>query len=111
MRLTAAALKQRFAELRDLVNEWDPIGLIELGAPRDEYDCLVGPILRHLEANNSVHEIAAFLDRQMVDHFGVSGVTGSQTFAAKVQAWYVERWPGSENVPLPDPDPDKRSPH
>lgn len=45
MRLTAAGLKRRFAELRALVNEWDPIGLIEAGAPEDEFDCLVGPIL------------------------------------------------------------------
>jgi hypothetical protein len=85
MRLTAAALKQRFAELRDLVNEWDPIGLIEAGAPRDEYECLVGPILRRLEAQNPVHEIAGFLDHQMVEHFGVSGVTGSLAFAVKVR--------------------------
>jgi hypothetical protein len=108
MRLAAAALKRRFAELRDLVNEWDPIGLINTGAPEDEYDCLVGPILRRLEAETSVHEIAAFLDHEMVEHFGVSGVTGSLAFAVKAQAWYIERWPASENIPLPDPDPDKR---
>ena len=44
VRLTAAVLKRRFAELRDLVNEWDPIGLIDTGASREEYDCLVGPL-------------------------------------------------------------------
>jgi len=108
MRLTAAALKQRYTELRDLVNEWDPIRLIEVGAPQDEYDCLVGPILRHLEAQDPVHAIAAFLDHEMVEHFGVSGVTGSLAFAAKARAWYVERWPDSEPIPLPDPAPDKR---
>src|SRR5436190_21775407 len=105
MRITAAALKRRFAELQDLVNEWDPIGLIQAGAPEDEYDCLVGPILRRLEDHTPVHEIAAFLDHEMVDHFGVTGVTGSLAFAVGVEAWYAERWPHTENVPLPDPNP------
>ena len=108
MRLTAAALKQRFAELRDLINEWDPIGLIDEGAPEDEYDCLVGPVLRHLEARTPVHEIAAFLDREMAEHFGASGATGSVAFAAKAQAWYTECWPDSEPTPLPDPEAGKR---
>jgi len=103
MRLTAVALKRRFAELRDLINEWDPIGLIETGAPEDEYDCLVGPILRRLEAQNSVREIAVFLDHEIAEHFGVFGVAGSLTFAVRAQAWYIERWPASENIPLPDP--------
>jgi hypothetical protein len=43
----------------------------------------------------------------MVDHFGVSGVMGSLAFAIKAEAWYTERWPATENIPLPDPDPDK----
>ena len=71
MRLSAA-LRQRFVELRALVNIWDPIGLIALGLPEDEYDCIVGPVLRLLESHKSRHEIASYLDCEMSEHFGLS---------------------------------------
>ena len=32
--------------LRDLLNEWDPIGGCHV--PPDEYDCLIGPLLSKL---------------------------------------------------------------
>lgn len=80
-------------DARDLVNESDPIGLIGTGAPTDEYDCLMGPLLRRLQAEHSIEEIAAFLDREMIEHFGVPDVAGHLPFAAKAQAWYINRWP------------------
>ncbi len=32
--------KKDFAALTELVNAFDPCGLIKVGAPLDEYDCL-----------------------------------------------------------------------
>jgi len=34
VRLSAQELKRRYRELRDLVNEWDPQGLLNAGSPR-----------------------------------------------------------------------------
>lgn len=101
MRLSAQELKRRYRELRDLVNEWDPQGLIEAGAPEDEYDCVVGPLLRRLEAKESPEEIAAFLTSEMAEHFGM-GIPEALPFAIKTHAWYTERWPDSEATPLGD---------
>ena len=40
----------RWAELRRLLCEWDPIGVMDDPEwPRDEYDCMIGPVLRLLE--------------------------------------------------------------
>ncbi len=57
--------------LRELLNAWDPIGIIEHGAPHDEYDCLIAPILDQLEDGAEPPELAAFLRFELVDHFGL----------------------------------------
>jgi hypothetical protein len=102
---TDARLIGRFAELRVLVNEWDPLDLTKTRAPEDEYDCLVAPLLGRLEAHTSVHEIAAFLDQAMREYFGVPCVQLSLGFAIKAQDWYAARWPDPAHPPPPAPNP------
>ena len=58
MRAKAKQIRDRWSELRTLVNDWDPVGLIAAGAPTDEYDCVSGPLLRRLEEQASAGEIA-----------------------------------------------------
>lgn len=57
--------------LRGLLNGWDPIGVIEHGEPHDEYDCLIAPILDRLAGGAGPAELAAFLRRELADHFGM----------------------------------------
>lgn len=57
--------------LRELLNGWDPIGVIEDGTPDDEYDCLIAPILDRLERGAEPPELAAFLRVELEDHFGL----------------------------------------
>jgi hypothetical protein len=80
-------LSARRDELRRLINAWDPIGLLTLGAPSDEYECLVDGILSRLQRNGSAAELAAFLDRHLADHFGVEFIPGvSAEFVARLMA-------------------------
>jgi hypothetical protein len=44
--ITRRWYKARQRELRDLLWEWDPLGL--MGAPDDEYDCVVDAVLSAL---------------------------------------------------------------
>ena len=81
MKLSKETSRRRWREFRDAVNDWDPIGLIELGAPKDEYECLVGPLMRMLENENSRTEIGSYLKQHIPDHFGVSLPEGRQGFA------------------------------
>jgi hypothetical protein len=101
VRITAEQLRARYGELRDLVNAWDPVGLIADGAPVDEYDCLVGPVLRRLEANDSPSAIAEYLSATFDDHFGVP-LQNPKRFAEQVVEWYSRRWPDTESIPLGD---------
>ena len=59
-----AIYKQYMIELREALNEHDPIGLIKIGAPEEEYDyersLISGPLLRCStpeEALDLVHKV------------------------------------------------------
>jgi hypothetical protein len=73
--------------LQDLIDEWDPVGLLQIGAPKDEYDCLVGPILLHLERGDSPAQLAAWLQSYIADHFEMSA-PDALPFAQKARAWH-----------------------
>jgi hypothetical protein len=81
-------------ELRSLMNDWDPIGLIEAGAPADEYECVVGPLLRMLEERAPVGAIAKYLASEFEEHFGVP-ITDAAAFGERASSWYETRWPAT----------------
>lgn len=60
------------AALRDLLNAWDPIGVVADGGPQDEYDCLIAPMLDELSSGAGPAGLAAFLRRELDEHFGLS---------------------------------------
>ena len=94
MRLEKAESRRRWGELTELVNAWDPVGLIAMGAPGDEYDCVVGDVLRALERGESAAGLAGLLATHLPEHFG-SAVANPKPFAEQAVAWYNARWPGS----------------
>ena len=54
-----------------LLREWDPLSLMaDPTAPRDEYDCLVGPLLNRLQAAATVADLAAHLHHELEEHYG-----------------------------------------
>jgi len=73
-------------QLLTLVNQWDPAGLIRTGALRGEYDLLIDKLFGLLTREASEAEIAAFLDREVLERFGVRAPLPAR-FAAKVVAW------------------------
>jgi hypothetical protein len=73
-------------QLLTLINQWDPAGLIQSGAPRDAYERLVDPLYDLLAQQTAEADIAALLDRELREHFGVTP-QGTPRFAAKVLAW------------------------
>jgi len=90
-RLEKSESRRRWAELRDLVNAWDPIGAIALGSSHDEYDDLVGPILRRLEGGAKDNEIASYLEGDASSRYGIT-FTNTGSFARQVCEWYDNKW-------------------
>jgi hypothetical protein len=65
-------LRQRAAEVRELLAEWDPLGTVPAGGPRDEYDCLVWPIIKRLSKDaEDLDGAAEWLAREVEDHFQI----------------------------------------
>lgn len=81
-------IRNAIRELQGLTNEWDPIGLIAAGAPDDEYDCLVAPILSSLQKGHTPREIEQWLASYIVEHFGAAP-QNVEDFARRVHAWFA----------------------
>jgi hypothetical protein len=66
--LSKVQSRARWSELRALLCEWDPIGVMsEPEWPRDEYDCMVAPIMRLLEVGASEENIAGYLRTEITE--------------------------------------------
>ena len=92
--------RRRFREVREIVNEWDPIGVFGLGAqaPKDEYECLVAPVLGMLAKDVSEAEIAEYLNLEMQTHFGISPCSSVAPIAKRLSDWREGRWVLTEEL-------------
>ena len=85
--------RQRIAEIRELWNEWDPIGVARGVA--DEYDSYLAPTLRLLERNAPTDEIVGYLNWVTLEHMGLSEASDPKTFATRLQQWFANKWAGT----------------
>jgi hypothetical protein len=94
MDLTKQESRERWSQLRGLLCEWDPIGVMDNPeAPRDEYDCLIGTLLTKLEDGEAGRELADFLRMETVNHFGLAAEHYDfPEVARRIQAWYERGW-------------------
>ncbi len=94
--LSKREIRERSAQLRALMCAWDPIGVMnDPDCPRDEYDCLVGPLLTLLGSSGSEGEIARYLRKEIDEHFGLSpdGYDFAEV-ASRVRRWFDRGWRG-----------------
>lgn len=54
---TADADDRAEGELRTLLMEWDPVGVAEFEQVSDEYDCMLSPLLKQLDAGAEGEQI------------------------------------------------------
>jgi hypothetical protein len=78
-------------ELRELLNEWDPIGVMgEPNWPRTEYDSLIEPLRERLDAGTSEGELEIYLEEYVRDHIGVEpDVDRESRLATRLVRWYA----------------------
>jgi hypothetical protein len=82
--------RQQWDDLQQMLKEWDPIRLIEMGAPPSEYESLAAPILRSLIEGKSAQEISAQIANELQSNFGVSPPSNLDAFVENVVAWFRE---------------------
>ena len=92
--LDKAASRRRWAEARKIVCDWDPIGVMDNPTwPRDEYDCIIGPVLRLLERDASIEELQAYLEKELTEHFGIGYVDADvQRVSKTLKSWFSDNW-------------------
>ncbi|MFE5730938.1 hypothetical protein ACFQ7A_08535 [Streptomyces sp. NPDC056528] len=74
--------------LRHLLNEWDPIGVaVEV---RDEYDCMLAPLLQRLRHGAGQAEIGEFLRHELEEHFRLDPRPSKpEAMAARLMSWWT----------------------
>ena len=81
--------RTRAAELRQLLNEWDFIGVFDPENNTDEYDCMITPLLNKLSAGAHSSDVKQFLDDEITGHFGMSvGVVDAAPMAVQLTTWW-----------------------
>lgn len=91
----SAWVKSVQAELREILNGWDPIGVYaaaepgdEEWLPEDEYDCIREPLITRLNRGDDRAQVATFLRQELRDHFGLPNALVAQEFVDQVFAWW-----------------------
>jgi hypothetical protein len=85
------------SDMRVLLRDWDPIGVFpdddpEMQAPPDEYDCLIPGLYERLRAGADEAALQAFIERELVDHFGLSPrPEADREFIGQLLVWWTER--------------------
>jgi hypothetical protein len=67
--------KKDFAVLTELINSFDPCGLIGGGAPKDEYDCLTQQVLSFVYNKKSRQEMKELIIHEIEHHIGTPDLT------------------------------------
>jgi hypothetical protein len=63
-----------FFELMDIINKYDPIDLLSMGCPSNEYDLEIATIIVQLNHEMTVEEICEVVKEDFALWFGVSSV-------------------------------------
>lgn len=67
-----------FNELRTIINQHDPIGLIDLGAPDDEYESEVKTIIVQLDKEMTEQQVHDLVYNEFLRWFNEASTAGSK---------------------------------
>lgn len=96
-RLSKQESRQRWGEVRDLWNQFDPIGVMDDPEwPRDEYEAYCGRTLRLLEQDADTEELVRHLEWAVCDRMGLTlDRAEAERFAGRLRSWFQSRWSGT----------------
>lgn len=65
--------KKLINEVKNILNEWDFIGVLPFdGGPDDEYDCMQGELVHLVQRKADKYEIKSYMIAELRDHFGLN---------------------------------------
>ena len=79
-------------QLRQLLMEWDPIGVAGVTEAADEYDCMISPLMKQLHDGAKERAIRRWIVREVEGHFSMrSDPRREAQLAADVVKWWAVR--------------------
>lgn len=81
----------RFLKLRTIINQHDPIGLLDIGAPEDEYESEVKTILVQLDYDMTEQQVHNLIYQEFLRWFGDESTAGPKE-AYKDLATDIYNW-------------------
>lgn len=79
--------REYLRELRARVARWDPLGLIGLGAPSDQYESLLAPLVSGLRDGLAPADLAQVLRDHLIEGFELEP-SGADQFAMDITEWH-----------------------
>lgn len=79
-------LLNRYILVKKVIDEWDPIGLLGMGCPDDEYDPEIKDIVRLLSNIKSIHELAKEINGVFIRWFEVD-LTIEKCYPIALKIW------------------------
>lgn len=87
-------------QLRGILLAWDPIGVAGIVHAADEYDCMLGPLLRLLQQGADASRIEAWLTAEVQTHFGLGPDASREArLADELVVWWARRARGQDRPP------------
>jgi hypothetical protein len=81
-------------ELQAQLADGDAMDLLAAGAPADEYEVLVWPLMQQLDGGAGPEQLVAWLSTELPRRFGALPSVGEvETFARRTAKWFHARWP------------------
>jgi hypothetical protein len=86
--------QQARQELQEHLADWDAMDLLAAGAPADEYEVLVWPMMQQLDGGAGAEQLVAWLSTELPRRFGaLPSAAEVETFARRTAKWFHARWP------------------
>lgn len=80
--------KTRTRQVRALLLDWDAIGVADTSP--DEYDCMIGPLLRQLHDGTDAAALTRWIDAERAEHFGLDpDLSADRKLAGRLLTWWL----------------------
>ena len=83
--------KQRFEQIRQVLGKADPLGLVQHGAPSDEYDQEVAKILAQLHRCETIDQLRKSVFAVFLESFGAETAGSERDYQDLASALYQLR--------------------
>jgi hypothetical protein len=84
--------RESVAHVREILMQWDPIGVAGVPEAADEYDCMISPLMHLLHDGARTRQIRSWIEAEVADHFGMKvDRRRERALAVALTDWWRDR--------------------